>query len=129
MEANVMWSSLPMREGDINRAVTFRDPTPGKVLATKDEKKPSQRDMEWQRVLDEVRETEMEKAAQKMTEKLQVKEPRWLTFLKGKSFNLNKDLTCSSSLVPPFCLHGSVPMVSAAVGRSTTSSTKDAGDA
>ena len=57
------------------------------------------------------------------------KEKRWLTFLKGKSFNLNKDLTCSSSLVPPFCLHGSVPMVSAAVGRSTTSSTKDAGDA
>ncbi|KAL2101514.1 hypothetical protein ACEWY4_003275 [Coilia grayii] len=94
LEANRMWSCLPLRPEDTKRAVTFQEPAPKGKVSTDTPRKPSKRDLEWRRVLDEVRKEQQEKAAEdNRRQEMRTQEPRWLTFLKGRSFDFKKDLT------------------------------------
>ncbi|KAL2087789.1 hypothetical protein ACEWY4_016617 [Coilia grayii] len=81
VEANNLWSSLPLRAEDAARAVTFREPTPFNMCTRNNKRKLSQRELEWRRTVEEVRKAEMEK---KMAESMR-KKMTWLTFLKGDS--------------------------------------------
>ncbi|XP_041938696.1 uncharacterized protein LOC121700072 [Alosa sapidissima] len=99
VEANKVWSSLPMRADDVIRSVTFREPSPCNVPPLK-AGLFGQRDAEWRRALDEVRKTQMEKTLEKrMAEK---------TSQSTASIDWRRDLTtlfigCTVFLFAWFC--------------------------